>query len=75
MDERANRLARWLIARGVGPERLVAVALPRSVELVVALLAVIKAGGGYLPIDPDYPRARIVFMLTDAAPVAGAQYR
>ncbi|MGH3842539.1 MAG: non-ribosomal peptide synthase/polyketide synthase, partial [Pseudonocardiaceae bacterium] len=69
LDERANRLAHWLIARGVGPERLVAVALPRSVELVVALLAVAKAGAGYLPIDPGYPRARIAFMLSDAAPV------
>ncbi|HET9117503.1 MAG TPA: amino acid adenylation domain-containing protein, partial [Pseudonocardiaceae bacterium] len=69
LEQRANRLAHWLIAHGVGPERLVAVALPRSVELVVALLAVAKAGGGYLPIDPDYPGARIGFMLTDAAPV------
>ncbi|HEX8935142.1 MAG TPA: amino acid adenylation domain-containing protein, partial [Pseudonocardiaceae bacterium] len=69
LEQRANRLAHWLIARGVGPERLVAVALPRSVDLVVALLAVAKAGGGYLPIDPDYPGARVGFMLTDAAPV------
>ncbi|PZS24413.1 MAG: non-ribosomal peptide synthetase, partial [Pseudonocardiales bacterium] len=69
LDVRANRLAHWLIGVGVGPERLVAVALPRSVELVVALLAVAKAGGGYLPVDPDYPEARIGFMLSDAAPV------
>ncbi len=69
LDERANRWAHWLIGMGVGPERLVAVALPRSVELVVALLAVVKAGGGYLPVDPDYPAQRIEFMLTDAAPV------
>ncbi|MDQ3899023.1 MAG: amino acid adenylation domain-containing protein, partial [Actinomycetota bacterium] len=69
LDERANRLARWLIGRGVGPERLVAVVLPRSVELVVALLAVVKAGGGYLPIDPGYPPARIEFMCADANPV------
>src|SRR6185437_9348580 len=69
LDERANRLAHWLITRGVGPEQLVAVALPRSIDLVVALLAVVKAGGGYLPVDPDYPPARIEFMLTDAAPV------
>ncbi len=69
LDERANRWAHWLIGMGVGPERLVAVVLPRSVELVVALLAVAKAGGGYLPVDPDYPAQRIAFMLTDAAPV------
>ncbi|MGH3788793.1 MAG: non-ribosomal peptide synthetase, partial [Pseudonocardiaceae bacterium] len=69
LDERANRLAHWLIELGVGPERLVAVALARSVDLVVALLAVSKAGGGYLPVDPDYPEQRIAFMLTDAAPV------
>ncbi|MGH3777951.1 MAG: non-ribosomal peptide synthase/polyketide synthase, partial [Pseudonocardiaceae bacterium] len=69
VDERANRLAHWLIGVGVGPERLVAVALPRSVELVVVLLAVAKAGGGYLPVDPDYPQQRIAFMLADSAPV------
>ncbi|HEV7453554.1 MAG TPA: amino acid adenylation domain-containing protein, partial [Pseudonocardiaceae bacterium] len=69
LDARANRLAHWLIGMGVGPERLVAVVLPRSVELVVALLAVAKAGGGYVPVDPGYPEQRIAFMLTDAAPV------
>ncbi|MGH3776207.1 MAG: amino acid adenylation domain-containing protein, partial [Pseudonocardiaceae bacterium] len=69
LDEQANRLAHWLIEMGVGPERLVAVALPRSAELVIALLAVAKAGGGYVPVDPDYPEQRIGFMLTDAAPV------
>ncbi|MBB5918301.1 amino acid adenylation domain-containing protein [Nocardia transvalensis] len=69
LDSRANRLARKLIEIGVGPETLVAVALPRSVDLVVALLAVVKAGGGYLPVDPDYPADRIEFMLADAGPV------
>ncbi|WP_327146071.1 non-ribosomal peptide synthase/polyketide synthase [Nocardia sp. NBC_01327] len=68
LDARANRLARELIRHGVGPETLVAVALPRSLDLVIALLAVIKAGGGYLPIDPDYPADRIAYMLTDAGP-------
>ncbi|MFE1929243.1 non-ribosomal peptide synthase/polyketide synthase [Streptomyces sp. NPDC059474] len=68
MNRRANRLARLLIARGAGPERLVALALPRSAELVVVLLAVLKSGAGYLPVDPGYPAERIAFMLEDAAP-------
>ncbi|WP_344318934.1 amino acid adenylation domain-containing protein, partial [Streptomyces yatensis] len=68
VNRRANRLARLLIARGAGPERLVALALPRSAELVVVLLAVLKAGAGYLPVDPGYPAERIAFMLADAAP-------
>ncbi|NHR08872.1 AMP-binding protein, partial [Chromobacterium haemolyticum] len=61
-------LARRLRADGVSPETLVAVALPRSIDLVVALLAVLKAGGAYLPIDLDYPAERIAFMLADAQP-------
>ncbi|WP_194900169.1 AMP-binding protein, partial [Catenulispora pinisilvae] len=69
LNVRANRLARELVARGAGPESLVAVALPRSVELVVALLAVLKSGAAYMPVDPDYPADRIGFMLSDADPV------
>ncbi|MFD5259232.1 amino acid adenylation domain-containing protein, partial [Streptomyces bobili] len=69
VNERANRLARYLIQRGAGPERLVALALPRSTQLLVALLAVLKAGAGYVPIDPDLPDDRIVFMMEDAGPV------
>jgi amino acid adenylation domain-containing protein/thioester reductase-like protein len=69
LDARANRLARLLAARGAGPERIVAVALPRSIELVVGLLAILKTGAAYLPIDPDYPLDRIAFMLGDARPV------
>ncbi|WP_228538976.1 non-ribosomal peptide synthase/polyketide synthase [Nocardia sp. XZ_19_385] len=69
LDARSNRLARKLTAAGVGPEMLVAVALPRTAELVVALLAVVKAGGGYLPIDPNYPADRIEYVLDDARPI------
>ncbi|MFD3373437.1 MULTISPECIES: amino acid adenylation domain-containing protein [unclassified Streptomyces] len=68
LDERANRLARLLIRRGIGPERIVGLAVPRSVDLVVGLLAVLKSGAGYLPIDSEYPAERIAFMLADAVP-------
>ncbi|MEU5092044.1 non-ribosomal peptide synthase/polyketide synthase [Streptomyces sp. NPDC021356] len=68
LNERANRLARLLVRHGVGPERRVAIALPRSVELVVAIHAVVKAGGAYLPVDTGYPADRIAHLLTDAAP-------
>ena len=69
VNDQANRLAWELIARGAGPGRLVAVGLARSPRLVVALLAVLKAGAAYLPLDPEYPAGRIVFMLADATPV------
>ncbi|MEU7124618.1 amino acid adenylation domain-containing protein, partial [Streptomyces zaomyceticus] len=68
MDARAERLARVLVARGVVAERFVAVALPRSVELVVSLLAVWKAGAAYLPLDTEYPADRLAYMLADADP-------
>jgi nonribosomal peptide synthetase DhbF len=70
LDARSSRLARYLVGLGAGPERLVAVALPRSLEMVAAVLAVAKAGAAYLPVDPGYPADRIEFMLADAAPVA-----
>ncbi|MFB7293632.1 amino acid adenylation domain-containing protein [Actinacidiphila glaucinigra] len=69
LDARANRLARLLVERGVGPESRVGVMHERSVDLVVALLAVLKAGGAYLPIDPAYPQERVSGLLTDAEPV------
>ncbi|MEU3422355.1 amino acid adenylation domain-containing protein [Streptomyces murinus] len=68
LDERANRLAHLLTARGMGPEHVVALALPRSADLVLAVLAVLKAGAAYLPLDPEYPHARLTHMVTDARP-------
>jgi amino acid adenylation domain-containing protein len=68
LHARANQLARLLAGHGVGPESVVAVALPRSADLLVALLAVLKAGGAYLALDLDYPAQRLRFMLADAAP-------
>jgi len=69
LDTAADRLASQLIALGAGPERLVGVGLNRSAHLVVSLLAVLKAGAAYLPLDPEYPEHRISLMLADAAPV------
>ncbi len=70
LEEAANRLAHLLAARGVGPGQCVALLLERSAEAVVAMLAVLKTGAAYLPIDPALPAARIGFMLADAAPIA-----
>ncbi|MBV9772680.1 MAG: amino acid adenylation domain-containing protein, partial [Gemmatimonadetes bacterium] len=70
LDRRADRLARALLRRGVGPESRVAVCLERTPELVVAVLAVMKAGGAYVPLDPAYPPERLAWMLRDCgAPV------
>ncbi|MFF9062343.1 amino acid adenylation domain-containing protein, partial [Streptomyces sp. NPDC014882] len=68
LNERANRLAHHLVGHGVGPEKIVALLLPRSVDIVVAQLAVTKAGAAYLPVDPDYPADRIAYMIDDARP-------
>ncbi|MEU4210959.1 amino acid adenylation domain-containing protein [Streptomyces sp. NPDC026206] len=70
LSARANRLARLLAGRGIGPGAIVALALPRSLELVTGLLAVAKSGAAYLPLDPDYPADRLAYMLQDAAPAA-----
>ncbi len=69
LDESASRLARLLIGRGAGPEQPVALLLDRSPELITAVLAVLKAGAAYLPLDPGYPAERLAFMLADARPV------
>jgi len=66
LNERANRLARFLEKLGVGPGALVGLCVERSLEMVVSLLGILKAGGAYVPLDPSYPRERLRFMLEDA---------
>ncbi|WP_369214452.1 amino acid adenylation domain-containing protein, partial [Streptomyces flavofungini] len=68
LDARSSRLARLLIEHGAGPETRVALALPRTPDLLVALLAVLKSGAAYVPVDVRYPADRIAHMLTDARP-------
>ncbi|WP_141681210.1 AMP-binding protein, partial [Mycobacterium malmoense] len=70
LDEDSNRLAHWLIEYGAGPGECVALVAERSAQAVAAMLAVLKTGAAYLPIDPGLPTARIEFMLADAIPVA-----
>ncbi|MGF0263473.1 amino acid adenylation domain-containing protein, partial [Rhodococcus ruber] len=71
LDATSSRLARMLISRGVGPEDRVAVAVPRSIESVTALWAVVKAGAAFVPVDPTYPTERIAYMLSDSGAVLG----
>ncbi|HKY36605.1 MAG TPA: MupA/Atu3671 family FMN-dependent luciferase-like monooxygenase [Polyangiaceae bacterium] len=66
LDRRANAVAHALVAKGAGPDRLVGLYLERGVEMVVALLAVLKAGAAYVPLDPSYPAERIQFMIEDS---------
>src|SRR5699024_1007950 len=69
LNASVNRLARLLIRRGAGPEQIVAIALPRSVEMVAAIFAVLRTGAAYLPIDLDLPAERIGLMVDDAEPL------
>jgi len=69
LNTRANQMAHWLIEQGAGPETFVALVLPRSLDLVIAILAVLKTGAAYVPIDPGYPTDRITTILTDAEPL------
>lgn len=66
LDERANQLARYLIRLGVGPEQTVSILLRRSPELIVSMLAILKAGAAYLPLDPDYPAQRLQYLIEDS---------
>ncbi|HZS21710.1 MAG TPA: amino acid adenylation domain-containing protein, partial [Pseudonocardiaceae bacterium] len=69
LNARSNQLARYLVESGAGPERFVALALPRSLDMVIAIVGVLKAGAAYLPLDPELPVARVKHVLTDADPV------
>ncbi|OZD28309.1 hypothetical protein CH284_28730 [Rhodococcus sp. 06-156-3] len=71
LDARSSRLARYLISGGVGPEVVVALALTRSIESIVAVWAVVKSGGAFLPVDPSYPAERIRHMVTDSGASRG----
>ncbi|MFZ2173408.1 MAG: amino acid adenylation domain-containing protein [Rhodococcus sp. (in: high G+C Gram-positive bacteria)] len=75
LDKRSNRLARLLISRGAGPDTFVAVAIPRSIESVLAVWAVAKSGAAFLPVDPNLPVSRMSAMITDSGPVLGLTVR
>lgn len=76
LNRRANQLAHYLQALGVGPDVLVGICVERSLEMMVGLLGILKAGGAYLPLDPEYPKERLAFMLEDAqTPVILTQQR
>src|SRR5262249_52405997 len=66
LNSRANQVARYLEKQGVAPEAMVGICMERSVEMVVGLLGILKAGGGYVPLDPSYPSQRLAFMIRDS---------
>lgn len=68
LNERANQMARYLMDQGAGPEKLISIMLPRSISMMVSILAVLKTGSAYVPVDPDYPDERISYILSDANP-------
>jgi amino acid adenylation domain-containing protein len=70
LNARANRLARYLNAQGVGPDSRVAICTERGPDMIIGLLAILKAGGAYVPLDPAYPGERLAYMLADSAPAA-----
>jgi amino acid adenylation domain-containing protein/thioester reductase-like protein len=70
LNSRANQVARYLVARGIGPDNVFGLCVDRSLELFVGLLGILKAGGAYLPLDPTYPPERLAYMLEDAKPRA-----
>ncbi|KAA0022975.1 amino acid adenylation domain-containing protein [Antrihabitans cavernicola] len=71
LDARSSQLARVLIARGLGPEDLIAIGIPRSIDSIVAVWAVAKTGAGFVPVDPDYPADRVAHMITDSGALVG----
>ncbi len=76
LNQRANQLAHYLTKRGVGPETLVAICMDRSLEMVIGLMAILKAGAGYVPLDPTYPADRLAFIVNDAqAPILLTQHK
>ncbi|WP_413629110.1 AMP-binding protein, partial [Pectobacterium versatile] len=70
LNRSANQLAHHLIALGVKPDDRIAICVERSLDMVIGLLAILKAGAAYVPLDPGYPAERLAYMLDDAAPVA-----
>ena len=67
LNHKANQLAHYLRSRGIGPESIVPLCIDRSLEMIIALMGILKSGAAYLPIDPSYPKERIAFMINDSS--------